>query len=86
MAASVGLAAEGLVVRFGGLTAVNGVTLEAPAGRLTGLIGPNGAGKTTTFNTLSGLQAPTAGTVTLFGEDVSRLPMAARAQRGLGRT
>jgi ABC-type branched-subunit amino acid transport system ATPase component len=75
-----------LVVRFGGLTAVDGVSLHAPAGRITGLIGPNGAGKTTTFNACSGLNRPSSGTVTLFGDDVSGLSPTARAQRGLGRT
>lgn len=81
-----GLRIEGLVVRFGGLTAVGGVSLEAPRGRLTGLIGPNGAGKTTTFNAATGLQRPTTGTVELFGRDITGLPPHIRAQRGLGRT
>ena len=81
-----GLAVEGLVVRFGGLTAVNGQTLKAPRGRITGLIGPNGAGKTTTFNACTGMLRPSAGRVTLFGEDVTGLPPQARARRGLGRT
>jgi ABC-type branched-subunit amino acid transport system ATPase component len=75
-----------LVVRFGGLTAVDGATLDAPLGRITGLIGPNGAGKTTTFNACSGLNRPTSGEVRLFGEDASELSPTARAQRGLGRT
>jgi ABC-type branched-subunit amino acid transport system ATPase component len=81
-----GLAVSELSVRFGGLHAVNGVSLEAPVGRLTGLIGPNGAGKTTTFNALCGLNKPSAGVIELFGEDISRLSPPARAQRGLGRT
>jgi ABC-type branched-subunit amino acid transport system ATPase component len=81
-----GLSVSGLSVRYGGLQAVSGVSLEAPAGRLTGLIGPNGAGKTTTFNALSGLVRPSAGSIHLFGSDVSHLSPPARAQRGLGRT
>ena len=81
-----GLSIQGLVVRFGGLTAVDGQTLNAPRGRITGLIGPNGAGKTTTFNACTGMLRPTAGRVSLFGEDVTRLPPQARALRGLGRT
>ena len=81
-----GLEVEGLSVRYGGLQAVHGVSLDAPAGRLTGLIGPNGAGKTTTFNALCGLVRPSAGVIRLFGADVSHLSPPARAQRGLGRT
>jgi ABC-type branched-subunit amino acid transport system ATPase component len=81
-----GLHVEGLTVRYGGRVAVDGVTLAAPAARLSGLIGPNGAGKTTLFNACSGLLRPAAGTVTLFGEDITRRGPATRAQRGLGRT
>jgi ABC-type branched-subunit amino acid transport system ATPase component len=81
-----GLEVRGLAVRYGGLHAVEGLSLEAPLARLTGLIGPNGAGKTTTFNALSGLVRPSAGTITLFGEDIVHHSPAARAQRGLGRT
>lgn len=81
-----GLRVDGLTIRFGGLTAVDGVTLEAPKGRVTGLIGPNGAGKTTTFNVCSGLLRPSEGRVMLFGEDVTARSPAARARRGLGRT
>jgi ABC-type branched-subunit amino acid transport system ATPase component len=80
------LRVENLTVRYGAHTAVNGLTLDAPAGRLTGLIGPNGAGKTTTFNACSGLLAPAAGRVILGGSDISRLGPAARARRGVGRT
>ncbi len=80
------LSVSGLSVRFGGIHAVQGVSLEAPVGRLTALIGPNGAGKTTTFNALCGLNKPSDGTIELFGEDISHLSPPARAQRGLGRT
>lgn len=81
-----GLTVEGLVVRFGGLVAVNGITLHAAEGRLTGLIGPNGAGKTTIFNACTGLVTPNEGRVWLFGQDMTRMNPARRAQRGLGRT
>jgi ABC-type branched-subunit amino acid transport system ATPase component len=80
------LEVDALTVRFGGALAVHDVSLRAPSGRITGLIGPNGAGKTTTFNACAGVLRPDQGTVRLFGEDVSHLGPAARAQRGLGRT
>ncbi|MGH9000308.1 MAG: ABC transporter ATP-binding protein [Acidimicrobiia bacterium] len=81
-----GLEVRDLCVRFGGNAAVDGVSLSAPLGRLTGLIGPNGAGKTTTFNACSGLLRPASGHILLFDHDVTRLGPAARARRGLGRT
>ena len=78
--------AANITVRFGGLTAVSDATLEVRAGQIVGLIGPNGAGKTTLFNAISGLNSPASGTVKLFGEDVTPLPVHQRAARGLGRT
>jgi ABC-type branched-subunit amino acid transport system ATPase component len=81
-----GLRVSGLSVRYGGLHAVDDVALDAPVGRITGLIGPNGAGKTTTFNACTGLVRPSAGTVSLADEDITRLTPQARARRGLGRT
>lgn len=81
-----GLTVEELSVRFGGLLAVDSVSLEAPLGRITGLIGPNGAGKTTTFNACSGLNRPSTGVIRLHGDDVSDAAPGARARRGLGRT
>lgn len=81
-----GLSVEGLVVKYGGHVAVNQQTLTAPRGRITGLIGPNGAGKTTTFNACTGLLKPTAGTIRLFGEDITSAPPQARALKGIGRT
>lgn len=75
-----------IMVRFGGVMAVSGATLMARAGQVTGLIGPNGAGKTTLFNVISGIQEPTAGSVSIDGEDVTRLAPHKRAQRGVART
>jgi ABC-type branched-subunit amino acid transport system ATPase component/ABC-type branched-subunit amino acid transport system permease subunit len=81
-----GLEIERLSVSFGGVRAVDDVTLKASIGRITGLIGPNGAGKTTTFNACSGLQKPTSGKVLFRGEEVTGLGPADRARRGIGRT
>jgi ABC-type branched-subunit amino acid transport system ATPase component len=80
-----GLSITDLTVRYGGLTAVADVSLEAPRGSITGLIGPNGAGKTTIFNACSGL-APAEGRIELDGVDLSHLSPAGRARKGLGRT
>jgi ABC-type branched-subunit amino acid transport system ATPase component len=80
------LAVEGLSVHFGGMVAVDSVTLEVPTGRATGLIGPNGAGKTTTFNACSGLVKPARGQVRWQGRDVTNASPARRARLGLGRT
>ena len=81
-----GLAVQALTVRYGGLVAVDDVSLEVPPGRITGLIGPNGAGKTTLFNACSGTVRPAAGRVLIDGADVTRKPPARRPQLGLGRT
>jgi ABC-type branched-subunit amino acid transport system ATPase component/branched-subunit amino acid ABC-type transport system permease component len=81
-----GLAVRDLSVRFGGVHAVNSVSLTAPCGSITGLIGPNGAGKTTTFNACSALVRPTSGRITLHDLDVTRESPPRRARRGLGRT
>jgi len=80
------LSVESVNVRFGGVQAVNDVTLQAFAGQVTGLIGPNGAGKTTTFNVITGLEPPTSGTIRIAGDDVSRMPPYKRARRGVART
>jgi ABC-type branched-subunit amino acid transport system ATPase component/branched-subunit amino acid ABC-type transport system permease component len=81
-----GLVVEDLHVQFGGLIAVDGLSLDAPRGRITGLIGPNGAGKTTAFDAICGLNTAARGSVWMHGQDVSRSSAPARAARGLGRT
>jgi branched-chain amino acid transport system ATP-binding protein len=75
-----------LYKRFGGIEAVAGVSLDVAPGERRVLIGPNGAGKTTLFHCIAGTHLPTAGTVTLFGKDITRLPAHARARLGLART
>ncbi|GIU93112.1 MAG: ABC transporter ATP-binding protein [Acidimicrobiia bacterium] len=77
---------ENVKVRFGGVTAVNGVSFEVEEGARWAVIGPNGAGKTTLFRTICGEVYPTDGRVHLFGRDVTRKPAHSRAQMGLGRT
>ncbi|MEL6582329.1 MAG: ABC transporter ATP-binding protein [Pseudomonadota bacterium] len=64
---------ENLSMQFGGIRAVDGVTLEIADGSITGLIGPNGAGKTTLFNVIAGHYTPTRGRVLLGGEDITGL-------------
>lgn len=80
------LEAKDITVRFGGLTAVGGVSLAVHEGEIVGLIGPNGAGKTTTFNAISGLTPVTTGRVELFGRDVTTMPVHQRAALGVART
>jgi len=72
--------------RFGGVAALDGVSLEITAGSITGLIGPNGAGKTTLFNAIAGVLAPDTGRIFLGGEDITGLPPHRLFHRGLLRT
>jgi branched-chain amino acid transport system ATP-binding protein len=80
------LSATGLVMRFGGITATDNVTLNLKRGARHALIGPNGAGKTTLVNLLTGVLTPTAGRIVLEGEDITRLAPHARVARGMVRT
>jgi ABC-type branched-subunit amino acid transport system ATPase component len=80
------LAAEAVTVRFGGVVALDGVSLDVPVGSTVGLVGPNGAGKTTLFGVLSGLLRPRSGRVMMNGSDVTRRTPQYRARRGLART
>jgi branched-chain amino acid transport system ATP-binding protein len=80
------LVAEGLSKRFGGFSAVDGVTLKVRRGAIHALIGPNGAGKTTCFNLLTKTLAPTAGRILFKGEDITGLRSAEVARRGLVRS
>jgi branched-chain amino acid transport system ATP-binding protein len=80
------LATEHLSIAFGGVRALDDVSLEVAAGVVFSIIGPNGAGKTTLFNLVSGLYAPDAGSVRLAEEDVTGLAPEALARRGLSRT
>ncbi|MDN4595227.1 ABC transporter ATP-binding protein [Polycladomyces subterraneus] len=80
------LSMQGITKRFGGLTAVDNVSLEVRQGEIVGLIGPNGAGKTTFFNILTGIYKPDAGTITFEGREIQGLRPFRIAQCGIART
>jgi len=80
------LETRGLTRRFGGLVAVDSISLSLGSGEILGLIGPNGAGKTTLFALIAGSLRPTAGDVLLDGASVSRLPAHRRVRAGIVRT
>lgn len=80
------LSAREVVVSYGGVRAVDGLSLDAFAGQALGLIGPNGAGKSSLLAALGGQARIQAGSIVLAGEDVSRLPAYGRARRGVVRT
>jgi len=80
------LATRGLTRYFGGLAAVKDVSIECRMGEVHAVIGPNGAGKSTFVNMLSGELAPSAGSVTLAGEDVTGLPPERISKLGVGRS
>ena len=75
---------KNLVKIYGQRKVVNNVSLQVEQGTIVGLLGPNGAGKTTTFYMVVGIAKPYAGTVTLDGQDISRLSMYQRARLGIG--
>jgi branched-chain amino acid transport system ATP-binding protein len=73
-------------VRFGGLKAVDGVSISVRRGERRAIIGPNGAGKTTLFNAITGVTLPTAGRIVFEGKDITRKPAQVRARMGVSRT
>jgi branched-chain amino acid transport system ATP-binding protein len=81
-----GLAVNGVSVRFGGITALNDLSLTVEPGEICGLIGPNGAGKTTLFNCVSRIYQPTSGSIVLDDVDLLRLPAHRVASHGVART
>lgn len=75
-----------LTIRFGGVTAVDNITLEIAEGELAGLIGPNGAGKTTIFNLITGVYTPTAGEIIYNGKNITKLKIYQIVPLGIART
>jgi branched-chain amino acid transport system ATP-binding protein len=73
-------------MRFGGLNALNNVSLTVPRGEIRAIIGPNGAGKSTFFNSVTGVLRPTSGTITFDGDDITGLPPHRISQKGLARS
>jgi ABC-type branched-subunit amino acid transport system ATPase component len=82
----VALETQGLEKHFGGIAAVNNVSLVVQKGARHALIGPNGAGKTTVINLLTGVLTPSAGRILLEGQDITALEASKRVRRGLART
>ena len=80
------LKTEDVVIKFGGLTAVSGFSIEAERGSISSLIGPNGAGKTTCFNIITGFYKPTSGRVIFNGRDVTGMPPHLVCKTGIART
>ena len=85
-AAAVQMSVEGVSKRFGGVTAVEGVSIDVPKGRILSIIGPNGAGKTSLLNMISGFYKPDAGRIRLDGRDITHRRPSAIAALGVART
>ena len=83
---AVALEVDGIVVTYGGIRALDGASLRVRSGEVVGIVGPNGAGKTTLLDVISGFTVPDAGSVHLFGKDITVLGADARARLGLGRS
>ena len=77
---------EGLTRQFGGLTALNNVSMTVPRGEIRAIIGPNGAGKSTFFNCVTGVIAPTSGRIVFDGEDLTGLPPHRISQKAIARS
>lgn len=75
-----------LTMRFGGITALDHISVQVEEKTIHGVIGPNGSGKTTLFNVINGIYTPTSGTVTFMGEDITGLKPHQIAKKGIGRT
>jgi branched-chain amino acid transport system ATP-binding protein len=86
LSASGFLEVDGLTKRFGGFTAVAGVSFALGEGEILGLIGPNGSGKSTTFNLIAGVHAPSAGAIRFRGESIAGLTPTEVCHRGIART
>ena len=80
------LTCQDVSINFGGVKAVQNVSLDIRKGSVTSIIGPNGAGKTTFFNIISGVYKPTGGKVLLDGEDITSLPQHEVSKKGMART
>ena len=80
------LTCQDVSINFGGVKAVQNVSLDIRKGSVTSIIGPNGAGKTTFFNIISGVYKPTSGKVLLDGEDITSLPQHEVSKKGMART
>jgi branched-chain amino acid transport system ATP-binding protein len=80
------ISVDEVTVRFGGVVAVNHASMGVPAGEIRGLIGPNGAGKTTLFDTITGMRAPSSGTVHFDGIDITTRSAVWRSRNGIRRT
>lgn len=78
------LKAEGLIKQYKSRVVVKGVSVQVEQGQIVGLLGPNGAGKTTSFYMIVGLVQPNKGKIFLDGEDITKMPMYKRAQKGIG--